>query len=97
MICVDTNGVAPLDAAAGVLAAQLANAARSGSANVGDRHVLKSDCYIIATAIVHGADAIVTGNVREFRNLAGGRIKVFDIPDVPEQLDILDVGKLDSD
>ncbi|HEU4623469.1 MAG TPA: type II toxin-antitoxin system VapC family toxin [Steroidobacteraceae bacterium] len=80
--------VAPLDAAAGALAAQLANAVRTNGLNVGERHVLKSDCYIIATAIVHGADAIVTGNVAEFRSLTGGRIKVLDIPDVPTQLNM---------
>jgi hypothetical protein len=51
----------------------------------GERHILKSDCYIIATAIIHGADSIVTGNVKEYRRLAGARIKIMDVPDSPVQ------------
>jgi predicted nucleic acid-binding protein len=46
----------------------------------GQRRCLKADIQIIATAITHGAKRIVTGNVSEYRKLAGDRIEVVDVP-----------------
>lgn len=82
--------VAPLDAAAGALASELHNKGRAGSLQAGSRHTLKSDCYIIATAIIHGADSIVTANFKEYKAIAGDRIKIQEVPEIPEQLNIPD-------
>lgn len=82
--------VAPLDAAAGVLASELHNKGHAAGSQSGGRHTLKSDCYIIATAIIHGASSIVTANFKEFRAIAGPRIKVEEVPEIPRQLRIPD-------
>jgi predicted nucleic acid-binding protein len=46
----------------------------------GQRRCIRADIQIIATAITHGAERIVTANVSEFRKLAGDRIEVVDVP-----------------
>jgi predicted nucleic acid-binding protein len=51
----------------------------------GDRRSIKVDTQIVATAIVHGADVIVTNDTREYEIIAAGRIKVSNVPDVAEQ------------
>ncbi len=51
----------------------------------GERRTVKADLQIIATAIVHGADAIVTANVQEYVKLARNRIQIKDVPDVHVQ------------
>jgi len=49
------------------------------------RHFVKTDVQIVATAIVHQADVIITNNVNEYRKIAGGRISISDIPNIIEQ------------
>ena len=55
----------------------------------GARVTFKADVQIIATAICHGATVIVTGNLDEYRRIAGDRIRVTDVPEVWEQGDLL--------
>lgn len=51
----------------------------------GERRCIKADIQIIATAIAHGAERIVTGNVSEYRKLAGDRIEVVEVPVIEVQ------------
>lgn len=76
-----------LDVPAAALAAELRGQAKAANVQI-DREVMKSDCYIIATAIIHGASVIVTENRSEFQKLASGRIKISAVPDVPEQMEL---------
>lgn len=80
--------VPPFDAPAATLAATLADNARADTPRVaGWRQRLKADCYIVATAIVHGANTLVTSadELPAFTKIAGGKIKVIEVPTVPEQ------------
>lgn len=78
------------DAKCAVIASQLVSAAgRPASREPGSRNVFKADTQIIATAIAHNAELIVTGNVEEYRRIAVNRIRVSDVPDVWEQGDLL--------
>jgi predicted nucleic acid-binding protein len=54
-------------------------------AREGDRQALKTDVQIIATAITHQAEMIVTGNVGEFRRIARDRIPIREVPVVEIQ------------
>ena len=76
-----------LDLPSAALAADLRSRAKSIGGHI-DREVIKSDCYILATAIVHGASAIVTENRSDFLKLCGGRIRIESIPEIPEQMDL---------
>jgi predicted nucleic acid-binding protein len=69
------------DAPAASIAAELMSSPSALSARdeVGRRHV-KADAQIIGTAIQHGAEKIVTGNLAEYKTLAAGRIEVIEIP-----------------
>lgn len=49
------------------------------------RQCLKTDVMIIAVAIAHGANKIITHEFKSFKKLAGGMIEVEDIPDISEQ------------
>ena len=49
---------------------------------------VKADIQIIATAIIHSAEAIITDNIDEFQRLAAGRIKIRPVPEVHVQLRI---------
>lgn len=79
------------DSASAYLAAGLS---RQGSVReayrAGNRQAVKTDVQIIATAIVHGAQRILTHDVGDFRRIAGSRIQVTDVPNVHEQLGLLD-------
>jgi len=78
------------DAKCAEIASQLrAAASRQTSVSPGMRRAAKADAQIIATAIAHNAELIVTGNLTEYRRLSNGRIKVSDVPDVWEQPDLL--------
>lgn len=69
------------DSSAVVLAATLAQTSAGTTLLAeGQRRCLKADIQIIATAIAHGAERIVTGNVSEYRKLAGDWIEVIDVP-----------------
>lgn len=46
---------------------------------------IRIDAFIIAVAINNHADKIVTNNDREFRRLAGGRIEIDVVPELPQQ------------
>lgn len=84
--------VPPLDAPAATLAATLAdNVTTSVPRPPGWRQSLKADCYIVATAIVHGAATVVTSadECRIFTRIASGRIKVIEVPSVPKQGNLL--------
>lgn len=73
--------VAAYDAPAAALAADLlVSPAAQTLKEEGDRRRLKADAQIIGTAIHHGAEKIVTGNLAEYKALAAGRIDVIDIP-----------------
>ena len=85
--------VPPLDAPAATVAATLFdNSASAASRTQGWRQRLKADCYIVATAIVHGAKVIVTSSdeLPKFIRIAGGRIKVIEVPIVPKQTSLID-------
>lgn len=80
--------VPPLDAPAATLAATLFdNMKRTGALVAGQRQRIKADCYIVATAITHGADTIVTSAHErgQFTRIAGGMINVIEVPSVPQQ------------
>lgn len=78
--------VAPFDAPSASLAAEISrNALAPTAKDALARRCLKADAQIIATAIVHGADMIVTANVAEYRRLASDRIKIVDLPETPVQ------------
>lgn len=80
--------VPPLDAPAATLAATLFDNSLSGTLKTpGWRQRLKSDTYIISTAIIHGAKTIVTSaeELPKFVRLAGSMIKVIEVPTVPKQ------------
>lgn len=85
--------VPPLDAPAATIAASLfANIkGATSAAAAGGRQALKTDCYVVATAIVHGASTIVTSvdELQLFTRIAGGRIKVIEVPTVPQQTSLL--------
>ena len=49
------------------------------------RPSVRTDVQIIAIAVAHTADSIVTNNVNEFRKLAQGAISISDIPSFEEQ------------
>lgn len=53
-----------------------------------DRRCIKVDTQIVATAIVHNADFIVTNDTKAFRAIAAGRIQISDVPEAPEQSDL---------
>jgi predicted nucleic acid-binding protein len=66
---------------------------RSGatSAEGTSRQAIKTDIQILATAIVNNARLLVTHNLADFENLAqlaGGRIRVADVPNVHSQRDL---------
>jgi predicted nucleic acid-binding protein len=88
--------VPPFDVPCANLAAELSQAqiASEVAEEVG-RKIVKADIQIIATAIHHGADAIVTGNRSEYERLAGGRIRVIEVPVIEEQPSLLSL--LDSE
>lgn len=50
------------------------------------RRAIKADIQIIATAVNHGAESIVTSNVKEFEKLAAGRIKITEVPETHVQV-----------
>ena len=58
---------------------------RFGAAKKRERNVLRADLHILSTAIAYGASAIVTDNVADFEPFAGGRIRVMEVPNIPEQ------------
>lgn len=77
------------DSASAYLAAELSRQKVVREAyRSGDRQAVKTDIQIIATAIVHGAERIVTHDVDDFRRVAGQRIRVSDVPSIAEQLDL---------
>lgn len=74
------------DVASACLAAEISSGKTvPTSYGPGDRDSIKTDVQIIAIAIVHRADLIVTHNVSEFSRLAGDRIQISDVPSVPQQ------------
>lgn len=84
----------PLDAPAATVAATLFENVRDLSPRTppGWRQRLKADCYIVATAVTHGASTIVTTSDEHanFSRIAGGRIKVIEVPSVPLQTSLLE-------
>jgi len=81
--------VPAFDAPSASLAAEIARSVTAqGVAADWDRRLVKADIQIIATAVVHNASVIVTHNVEEFQALAGGRIRVEDIPVIEVQENI---------
>lgn len=50
---------------------------------------LAVDLQIVATAIVQGAETLLTPDLETFRILAGGRIKVSEVPRIPTQTRLL--------
>jgi predicted nucleic acid-binding protein len=72
---------------AAALAAELAKTPEvSGVIETVGRVKVKADLQIIATALIHSADAIITANIDEFQRLAAGRIKIMNVPEVHVQL-----------
>ncbi len=53
------------------------------------RNEVRCDELIVATAIMHDADKIVTGDINHFTTIAQGRIIIEDIPHIAEQLNLL--------
>jgi predicted nucleic acid-binding protein len=52
------------------------------------REEISNDAQILATAIAHKAKAVVTHNLKHFRDLAQQRIEVLEVPSVPQQWDL---------
>jgi predicted nucleic acid-binding protein len=81
--------VPPFDLPSAFLAAELSQSPEVAKlAQEGDRKAIKTDVQIIAIAIVHQADLIVTGNASEFRRIAGGKILISEVPDVAVQQEL---------
>ena len=76
------------DARCAALAAELQKAGAPAQREPGTRVAFKADIQIIATAICHGATLIVTGNVDEYRRIAGAKIPISDVPEAWEQPDL---------
>ncbi len=49
---------------------------------------IRIDCFIIAIAIINGAEKIITNNEKEFKKLCRGKIDISGVPFIPEQLDL---------
>lgn len=81
--------VPALDLASAALASDLISKAPRDALKHLSREIIKSDCYILATAIVHGATLLVTENQDDFKKLAGGKIRLAGVPEVPEQLPLV--------
>jgi predicted nucleic acid-binding protein len=77
------------DVPSAYLAAELSQSPEAQAlAREGDRQALKTDVQIIATAITHQAERIVTGNVKEFRQIAKGKIPISEVPEVELQTEL---------
>lgn len=62
-----------------------------GSGEGTTRQAIKTDIQILATAIVNNARLLVTHNLADFESLAklaGGRIRISDVPNVHSQQDL---------
>ena len=81
--------VPAFDARCAALAAELQRVGPAFRGEPGVRVVFRADVQIIATAICHSAAQIVTGNVDEFRRIAGNRIPVIEVPETWEQGELL--------
>ncbi|MFL6199295.1 MAG: type II toxin-antitoxin system VapC family toxin [Thermoanaerobaculia bacterium] len=78
--------VPSFDLPAAMVAAELSHRSEAwGFDERVDRQKVKTDVQIIAIAIAHRAELIVTDNVKEFRAIASGRIAVKEVPSVAEQ------------
>lgn len=53
-----------------------------------DRQALKTDIQIVATALTHQAELIVTGNVKEFQKISRGKIPIWEVPVVEVQAEL---------
>lgn len=88
--------LAPLDARAAALAGEMMYNGDSTykehrkSSGKG-RNEVRTDVLIIATAIAHKAEKVVTNDLRHFRKLAGARIRVEQLPEVSFQRTLFDV------
>ena len=86
------NFVIPaFDVPAAYLAGGLARDAGMIEAPEPTRQQVRTDCQIVATAIVHGASQIITNDLKHFAALANISPKPIDIsgvPDVHEQLEL---------
>lgn len=74
--------IAAFDIRAAALAAEIGAMPEANelSAKFG-RVRIKADIQIIATAVAHGADTIMTAETERFKKLAGERIKVIEVPE----------------
>jgi predicted nucleic acid-binding protein len=78
--------IAAFDLPSAYLAAGLARRVREEGAPEGlTRQAIEADLQIIATAVVHGARAIVTDEVEHCERLAAGRIRISAVPEIHEQ------------
>ena len=70
------------DPACARLAAQLCNRESHGHDMQGDTdwQSFKTDIGIVATAIIHNAECIYTGERPVFERIAAGRIRILDVP-----------------
>jgi predicted nucleic acid-binding protein len=86
----DVFAVAPFDAAAAAIAANLwldykARQPTQDAASAGPgRHVIKADCQIVATAIASQASVLYSDDP-DMAALANGRLRVEAIPSIPAQ------------
>lgn len=76
--------VPSFDLPAAAIAAELSRRSDSWALDA-DRQKVKTDVQIIAIAIAHRAELIVTDNVKEFRAIAAGKIAISEVPSVEEQ------------
>ena len=77
--------VPSFDLPAAAIAAELSRRSDVWDLKHADRQKVKTDVQIIAIAIAHRAELIVTDNVKEFRAIAAGKIAVSEVPGVEEQ------------
>lgn len=81
--------VPSFDLPAAAIAAELSRKSDTWGLNERvDRQKVKTDVQIIAIAVAHRAELIVTDNVKEFRAIAAGKIVVSEVPRVEEQQEL---------
>ncbi len=91
--------IAPYDGKAALIAGEMMYARGSFSELVKSsgirRNEVRTDAEIIATAIAHKADKIITQDLRHFRKLAAGRIRIEGVPELAPQQGYLNLGVSD--
>ncbi len=60
------------------------------------KQTFKVDVQIVAVAIANGSDVIVTNDFEAFRKIAQNRIRVSEVPNIPEQQELFTGERVDG-